>query len=144
MAAQNAFGTVLSMWNAAITTPAFVPIADVMDISGPKISRATIGVTSHDAPGGWNQYLPSLKDGGEVTFDVLYDPTDPTHSNSQGGLLYELTTATAANQFQITFPNGTSVWSFDATVTGFDMTAPVGDKLGAAVTLKITGAPTLV
>jgi len=46
--------------------------------------------------------------------------------------------------FQLVFPDvGATTWAFAAYVTGFEPSAPVDDLLGASVTLKITGQPTL-
>ena len=145
MAEQAAYGTKMAIWDptANAGAGAYVTIADVLDISGPSLARDALDVTSHDATEGWRDFIYGLKDAGEVTFDVLFDPTEPTHKNAQGGLLFELAQGTAAQQFQITWPDGTTTWTFNGLVTGFEPGAPVEDKLTASVTIKISGKPTL-
>src|SRR5690606_8787721 len=52
----------------------FVAIGEVTDITGPEMERETIDVTSHDSPDGYREHIGGLKDGGEVSFEVNYDP----------------------------------------------------------------------
>ena len=131
--ALSGFGTQLKIGT--------VKIAEVLDISGPSLGMDTIEVTSHDSVDGWKEYIAGLLDAGEVSFEINYVPTATTHKNASGGLLYLLTTR-AKQSFTLVFPDATS-WTFDAFVTAFEPSAPVQDKLGASITLKITGKPTI-
>jgi predicted secreted protein len=122
-------------------------ITNVTSISGPTLSRDTIDVTSHSSTGGYREFINGLKDGGEVSFDLLYDPDDVTHNTNTTtpnmGLL-ALYDSGATWEFTITFTDDTStVWTFDAVVTSFEITAGIDDALKASVTLKVSGAPTL-
>lgn len=134
MAKYAAFGTALK---AGSTT-----IAQVSSISGPGLALDTVDVTSHDGTG-WEELVPTILRSGEVTLDILFDPGDATHKNVSGGLLYNLTHRLKVT-YSLVFPSTPAVtWTFDAYVTGFEVSAPVDDKLGASVTLKLTGTPTL-
>ncbi len=136
MANYAAFGTLLKI---AGTT-----VAGVTNIGGPGLTLETIDVTNHSSTSGWREFVGGLKDGGEISVDIVFDPVAATHKNASGGLLYLLTTRASAS-FTITFPDtGLTVWTFTAFVTSFEVGAPVADGLTASVTLKITGAPTLV
>ncbi len=130
-----AFGTLLKI---AGTT-----VAGVTNIGGPGLTLETIDVTNHSSASAWREFVGGLKDGGEISVDIVFDPAAATHKNASGGLLYLLTTRASAS-FTITFPDAApTTWTFAAFVTSFEVGAPVADGLTASVTLKITGAPTL-
>lgn len=135
MADYSSFGTLLKLGGTTI--------AGVKDISGPNLSLATPEVTNHSSTSGWREYVAGLKDGGEVTFTINYDPAGATHMNASGGLLYLLDQGSSGS-FSLTFPDsGATAWSFTAFVTAFDPGLPVDGVMEGSVTLKITGAPTL-
>ncbi len=135
MANYAAFGTLLKI---AGTT-----VAGVTNIGGPGLTLETIDVTNHSSASAWREFVGGLKDGGEISVDIVFDPVAATHKNASGGLLYLLTTRASAS-FTITFPDAApTTWTFAAFVTSFEVGAPVADGLTASVTLKITGAPTL-
>lgn len=131
----DATGTALSRSNMQ-STPTFTDVANIMDITGPGISRNTIDVTSHDSPNGYREFLGGLRDGGEVTFDINFDPAEDTHSQ----LITDLDAADPID-YRVEFPNG-ATWTISGILTGFEPGAPVDDKLTASVTIKVTGKPT--
>lgn len=118
-----------------------VQIAEVRDISGPSLQQSTAEVTSHTSPGRYREFLSTVKDGGEVSFEIGYVPTEATHGVAAGGLLNDFDAGTI-NAYSVTFPDAT-VWSFSAVVTGFEAGMPVDGDLTASVTFKVTGQPTL-
>jgi predicted secreted protein len=139
--ALAAFGTLLKMGNGVTTTAeTFTTIAEVKDISGPSLSLNTVDVTAHDGSG-WRDFVATLLDGGEVTFEVNYVPTNATHNNTAG--LIKMMTGRTLRNYQLVFP-GPTTWTFPAYVTGFEPAAPVDGALTASVTMKISGQPTLV
>ena len=139
--AISSFGTLLKIGDGG-ATETFTTIAEVQDISGPSFSLDTAEVTSHSSAGGWKEYIGTLVDGGEVSFDINFLPTETTHGYS-AGLLKDLVNKTVRN-FQLVFPDASSTtWQFAALVTKFETSEPYGDKLSASVTLKLTGQPTL-
>lgn len=142
MTNYDAFGTTLRLGGTTASTG--TAIAQVTNISGPGLSADTIDVTSHDSTTGYRQFLQGLKDGGEVTLDINYDPTGATHKNTSGGLLYEFEQGTQNNYALVFSDSSTTVWVLPAIVTGFEPSAPMDNKLSASVTLKISGKPTLV
>ena len=138
-AGVSAFGTKLKRGGTAGTA-----IAEVTDISGPGMEADTIEMTSHDSTSGWKEFIGGLKDGGEIELEINYLPANATHKYAAGGLLYDLDAGTA-NSYALVFPDAaTTMWTFSAIVTGFEVGAPIDDKLSAAVTFKVTGKPTLV
>lgn len=135
MSNYAAYGTLLKLGGTTV--------AGVTNIGGPGLTLETIDVTNHSSTNAWREFVGGLKDGGEVSLDIVFDPAAATHRNASGGLLYLLTTRVSGS-FSITFPDsGGTVWSFTAFVTSFEPSGAVADGLTASVTLKITGAPTL-
>ncbi len=140
--ALSSFGTLLKVGDGATPTENFTTIAEVRDISGPKLEQETEEVTSHGSPGGWKEYVGTLLSAGEVTFDLNFVPTEATH-NPSTGLIADLKNRVKRN-FQLVFPDAsTTTWAFTALVTGFEPDEPVAGSLSAAVTLQVTGQPTL-
>lgn len=139
----DAFGTLLKKGDGA-SPEVFTTIAEVVSISGPGLSRDAIEITNHSSPSQFKQFLPGLKDGGEITLEINYDPAGATHKDTDGGLLYELAQGTAASNYQLVFSDtGGTTWTLPGIVTGFEPGAPHDDKLSASVTIKVSGAPTL-
>lgn len=115
----------------------FVTIAEVLDISGPALALGTEDATSHDS-NFWREFIPTIREGGDVTFDIQYY-SHTTHDS----LIADFNNRTLRN-FQVVFPiTPTETWAFAAYVTGFSMSAPVEGKLTASVTLQISGAVTI-
>jgi predicted secreted protein len=135
MSGINAFGTLLKRGDGA-GTEVFSTIADVTSLTPPGISRETLDVTSHDSVNGWQEFVGGLKDPGEVSADINYQPTE--HDT----LIADFED-TAPRNYQIVFPDGT-IWKFGAILTGFEPDAPYDDKLAATLTWKVTGKPTII
>lgn len=133
MAAIDAFGTI---WAVEFTASSFTEIGEVTNISLLDISVDTIDGSSHDSPGQWREFVAGMKDGGELSMDVNYDPAlhDEIYAEVGG----------AVKGHRFTLPDaGAATVEFDAIVTGFSAEAPYDDKLSASITLKVTGAVTI-
>ena len=140
----DAFGTLMSRGDSA-SPEVFTTIAEVVSISGPGLSRDAIEISNHSSPSQFKQFVAGMKDGGEITLEINYDPAGATHGASSGGLLYDLASGTAAVNYKLTFPDTAATeWILPGLVTGFEPGAPHDDKLSASVTIKVSGAPTLV
>lgn len=135
-----AFGTILAVGDGG-TPETFIKIAMVKDIDGPSMSRDTIDVTNHDSPKGYKQFLASLRDGGEVTFKIEYDPGDASHDQDTGLLSYF--DKDVPTNCKLVFPVEavTGYWGFNfaAMVTGFKPSGPVAGSVTADITLKVAG-----
>ncbi len=133
--AISSHGTLLKIGDGA-GTEVFTTIAEVLDISGPGLSVSVEETTNHDS-GGWRERTPTLKDGGEVTFDINY-----YSATTQDQIETDMLALTKRN-WKLVFPlpaSGTDTRAFAAYVTGFEPSAPVEGVLKASVTLSITGA----
>lgn len=118
----------------------FVDVAEVTSITPPNMTRDAVDATHTASPDGWREFIPGLKDAGEVTIEFNFVPGSPSTQ-----LLVDAFNADEPVECQITFPDGSpaTVWSFEAIVTGLEFEAPVDDKMTGTATFKITGKPTL-
>ena len=138
----NAFGTKLQLGDGSPTTETFTDIAEITSISPPSLSKDTIETTTHNSVDRYKEFISGLRDAGEVSLDINYDPADATH-NLLTGLLGEYEKDAPSN-YKIIFPDsGTTTWSFAGILTSFEASAPIDDKLTASITIKISGKPTL-
>lgn len=136
MSGINAFGTQLQRGDGA-PTEVFTAIANVTSIKGPELKRETIDVTAHDSADAYMQFVGGLKDGGEVSLDLNYDPAE------HDALVSDLDDAAPRN-YKLVFPvSPVATWAFAAIMTEFSSEAPYDDKLSASVTLKVSGKPTI-
>lgn len=119
----------------------FTSIAQVQNISGPALALDTEDVTTHDSTAAFEEVVATILRTGELSLDIVYDPNAATH-NATAGLVQMLETQTLCG-FNLIFP-GPYQWDFAAYVTGFEPSAAHDGALTATVSLKLTGAPTLV
>lgn len=139
--ATSSFGTYLKLGDGG-TAEVFATIAEVKDIKGPKLSLNTEDVTSHDSTDGWAEYIGTILEAGEVTFDINWKPANVTHSFS-AGVLKDLVGRGKRN-FQLVVPVTPALtWSFAALVTEFGPEFKVKGALTSSVKLQVSGKPTL-
>jgi predicted secreted protein len=120
----------------------YTTIAQIRDISGPSLSANAIEVTHRDG-GGWKAFIAGLRDGGEITFDLIFDPDLTTHSPSAAGGLITLLSAGTKNNFRVSFADATATTAtFAAIATAFEPKMPLDDAQTADATLKVSGTIT--
>jgi len=120
-----------------------ISVGQIVDISGPGLSRDTIETTSRDSTNDWREYIKGLKDAGEISFDIVFDPVLASHAKSTG-LLQDLWDDSTIASWIVTFPDPTpTTWTMDGILTKFEVKAPLDDKLSADVTIKVSGEPVI-
>jgi predicted secreted protein len=140
MSGRDGFGTLFKRATNLVPGTTFETVANVTSISGPSRSRETIDVTAHDSPGGWMEFLGGLKDGGELSLDINYDPAEDTHD------LDDDFDDTEPRNYQIVILPGTEdewTWSIKGILTGLEDEFPYDDKMSRSMTIKVSGKPTL-
>lgn len=146
MAATKAligFGIHLSRGDGA-SPEVFTPIAELIDLSTPSMVKDQVEATHTDSPDGFREFIPGLKDGGEFSATCNFLPSDATQGNATGGALNDFINETATRNWRITFPGSPTVtWTFKATITGYEVTAPMDDRMTVQLTFKVAGAPTI-
>lgn len=136
MAGLDAYGIALKRGDGATPTEVFATIANVTSVKGPEIEREAYDVTAHDSPDGWREFIGGLKDGGEVSIEVNYDP------RIHDALVSDFDDAQPRN-YKMVFPGTLGSWSLKLLLTGFSQESPVDDKLSAELTYKVSGKPTI-
>lgn len=133
---QPSFGT--QFWledKDALTQLVFV--SEIMDVTGPSIARETVDATTHQSPDGFREHIATLKDGGDISFQLRYDPSDTGHI-----LVQESITGGPVNGLgaRVYFPtNDGDYVEFNCIPTGFNIGAPVSGFLTVDFTAKVTG-----
>ncbi len=82
-------------------------IAQVQDISGPDLSTDTDEITNHDSPDGVEEFIPTIKRTGEITFPLVFLPRDPTHDDDTG--LLAAWADRSLDAYVLTYPDGSDV-----------------------------------
>lgn len=111
----------------------FEKVAGITDISFPDIDVEDIETTSHDSEGGWKEFIPGLKDGGEVSIEGNY--------NGDTAVL-DFINAGGVNEFRIKTASGKAVL-FDGFFNGFSVDLPLDDKETQTASIKVSGAVTI-
>ncbi len=140
MSGRDGFGTQLKRATTLVPGTVYETIANVTSIGGPERTRETIDVTSHDSPNGWMEFIGGLKDGGELSCDINYDPAETTHDIDDD---FDDTTP---RNWQIVILPGTEdehTWSLKGILTNLGDEFPYDDKMGRSMTIKVSGKPTL-
>jgi len=135
---RSAFGTLLEVGNGA-SPEVFTAVALVGNITGPGMKADTIDVSNHNQPNQYKQFIAGLKEGGDLKFELFFDPTDPTQNETAGGLL-AIFEARSVTDFRLMLPISPGhYWSFQGVITGFDNKYDVNGAMMASCTIKISG-----
>ena len=116
-------------------------VARLLNISPPEVTRDDMDVTDHDSPDGYKEYIPGLKDGGEVPIEGHLIPTDDT----QKGLLAAVD-INEPEPWTIEFPTVPKLRiAFDGYVKSCKVgDAPVDDVMKFTAVIKVTGKPEIL
>lgn len=117
-------------------------ICEIGDISGPGNTRETIDVSTHCSDG-WREFIGGMRDGGEVTFTLNFEPNNAghkllwnlvaTHSGQPLGARIYLPYDSVANP-----DNAYLEFALIPTANGFS--APVSGAVTVDFTAKVSGA----
>lgn len=115
------------------------PIPEVTGLAVPVVSKDFIDVTNSDSPGGFREFIPGLKDPGEVSMPANY-----TSDFYEQALQYDNDDTVV--YFRTTLnPSPTQatgdVITFTAYPTPVLQTNAIGEIIGMELQLRITGQP---
>jgi Lambda phage tail tube protein, TTP len=137
MPAQLGYGIEVRFGATAAAATASILLGGCTNAPFPPVTRAKIDVTAHDSPNGLIEYMPGMKEVGEIALEINLVPGNATHDhirlmqdvamNAQADFLVELTYATAP---------GTPKCTFRAFVLGFEGPGPVTEQLTGTLTLQ--------
>lgn len=140
MSGRDGFGTQFQRATTLTPGTTYETIANVTNIGGPDRSRETIDVTAHDSPGQWMEFIGGLKDGGEISLDINYDPSELTHD------LDDDFDDDIARNYRVIILPGTEdehTWQLKGIMTALGDEFPYDDKMARTMTIKVSGKPVL-
>ena len=115
-------------------------VADVLSISTPSVSAATIDTTNIGSI--HRTFIAGTIDSGEMTLEIMYDPNSDTDLEDPWD-----NTATAAPVEKpciITFADsGTATFTFQAILVSFSASVAIDDRVTASITLRVSGPITV-
>jgi hypothetical protein len=112
----------------------YVTVARVRDIKGPEQTVTTEDVTNQDSPNNYREWIPTLIDGGTVTFAASFIPTDST----QAGILTDLQARTLMD-FEVEIGTTGLALFWSGFVVKFGTSYPVANVALVDVDIKVTG-----
>jgi tail tube protein len=117
-------------------------VAEVRQIGGPTLSRGDAEATHLESPDDYEEFLPSVKSGGEVSLVLNFRPDDVSQGNS-AGLLKDFEDGTIRN-WKVIWPQfaNSPQLVIPGYIKGWEPTTAVKDAIGVAVKIKVTGKPT--
>lgn len=113
----------------------FASVGRVRDVTPPELSRDAVQSTDMESLERWHEYIGGMKDGGETSFLMTFDPG----SAELTAFMTDLNTNTAG-YYKIVFPDA-SEWGFAALLTNVAPEAPIEGLMAATFTFKVSGKP---
>ena len=117
-------------------TPNWLPIAQVVDVNSPSMTKAFHDVTPA-VPGGWKKFVPGYKDAGSISMTLLFDSSLGSHS-----ILVDSFRNDALETFRLIIPNNDGTykyWGFTGYISLISTSHTVGGIIIGSVSIKLTG-----
>lgn len=128
--ARIGYGTLFKV-RTATGPDVYTTIGEQTNVTPYGIAVDSVDATHELSPGAWREFIPGLKDGGEVSIDLNYVPG----GEAEATLMSLLGTTQVC---RVVFPNGAKA-DFEAFITEMSPEAPIDDKMAMSITLKISG-----
>jgi len=115
----------------------YTTLDEVKEIKGPEQVVATVDVTNQSSLNHFREWIPTLIDGGNVTFPVNYNP-----SNTEQSAALTTLQARTLTYFQLVIGTTGMAFRWAGYFTKFGGTWPVENVASVDVEIKITGPVT--
>jgi predicted secreted protein len=119
------------------TGTAWVSVGEVINISGPTMSRETIDVTSLASTSGYREFIAGFRDPGTLTFTMNFTRSDyetmKTDFESDTEVDYEM----------ILPDDDVTTFEFSGLVTELPLNLDPGSQITCNITIKVTGQITV-
>ena len=115
----------------------FTEIAEINSIGGPDKSREMIDVTTLDSTGGYDEFIPSFRDGGMVTLNCNWTRDD--YEN----LLGDFDSDSSVNYQIVINDTGATTYDFTGYVQSIGRAIPNKGKIEMTISIKVTGQETM-
>lgn len=126
-------GTILQIGSGSSSPYTFTTLAEMKKIqfSGSKYDLADV---TNMQSGNFREWLPTLADSGEISFEGNLIPGDESQQN-----LIALFNAATLVPVQVVLPNALGTFAFNAYVQSIDRDLPIDKEATISGKLKITG-----
>jgi hypothetical protein len=141
MAARKGFGTQF-LYGDGAGSETFTAVAMVTEIGGVDMSRIAIETTAHDSAGAFEEFIPGIRNGGEISLKLNFDPAAATHDETTG-LLSQFVGDEVVRNYRIALPGGLMTFTFPGFITKFNISPALKDKIEGTLSVKVAGAPTI-
>lgn len=81
----------------------YTTIAAVRDMAGPNVATTAVDTSTRDALA--RTFKPNMRNSGEITFDILYDPDADTHADAVTGGLRKIQKDGTTVNWKLVFPD---------------------------------------
>jgi predicted secreted protein len=134
------FGALFQILNTAVSPDLYTAVGEVTNITMPNLSRDAVDATHTESTGAWREFIPGLKDAGEVTIEGNY-----IHESASDTLIRAQFASNALTTFRIVFEDSpVSGIQFTGIVTGYEVAVPLDDKKAFTLTVKVSGVVTVL
>lgn len=134
--AKIGYGSTYEIWDTSLTTPAFVKVAEVINITPGEATADRVDATHMQSPNRRREYISGLIDNGEASFEINWVPGSDTDE-----LIRRLFTSGDIVDHRITFPGGVTL-TYEASIIGFSKVIPIDDRMTATITVAVSGDET--
>lgn len=135
--ATSGYGTLLYRERSS-GSGTFDLVEEIFNLGGPSESLETIDTTHMTSPGARREFIASLLDSGEMTFEANFLP----QAAIQAACRSDLSNRTL-RKWRVAFTDeSTTTYEFNAYVTQWEPSAQVDDKLSVSAAMKITSEVT--
>jgi hypothetical protein len=132
------YGVQLRVSDAFPATSPTNLIGQVMSVTPPSPTRDIIDVTSSSSPNMAREFITGLIDYGEATCEMNWEP-----GSAADTLLRGISLERSPRTYQLRWTQTTPdvAITFTGYLTAYERSSPMGEKMTATVTIKVTGEP---
>lgn len=127
-------GTVVYRKNPS--TLVYEVLGNIKSISGPSSTRETVDTTTFDSTAGYREFIPSLRDAGDLAFTMNFVQATYTLMKAD----FESDTI---RSYRIVLPDANNTtFEFDGYITDLPVEVPLDDVISSDISIKISGQVT--
>jgi hypothetical protein len=125
--ARIGYGTTITFGTSGLT-------GELLSVDGMSLERDAVETTYMASAEQWREFIPGLRNAGEISFEMAFDPTEDPDTPITGDV----------ETITVTWPDDATVltWACDGFLTSFQPSAPIDDRITVSGTIKLTGVPT--
>lgn len=131
--ATSGYGTILYRERPG-SPGTFDVVEEIFNLGGPSESLETIDCSHLTSPGARREFIASLLDSGEMTFEANFLPQAAIQAACRGDLSNR-----TLRKWRVAYTDeATTTYEFNAFVTSWEPSAQVDDRLSVSAAMKIT------